>query len=181
MSIPELWLPILVAAIAVWVLSAIVWIVLPHHKSDYAPLPDEDAARAALKDVRPGMYAIPYDPDQSLQKTPEGKRKYEEGPLALMTFLPSGLPAMGKSLALWFGFCLFMGILIAYVLTRTMSADDGFYAVWQVASTVAWLGFGTGAVPRAIWFGEPWSVTIKTLADALLYALVSGAIFAGLW
>jgi hypothetical protein len=181
MSIPELWLPILVSAIAVWVLSAIVWIVLPHHRSDYAPLPDEDEARAALKGVPPGLYSIPYDPDQSLQKTPEGRQKFEDGPVAILTFWPKGLPAMGKTLVVWFGFCVFIGVMTAYVLTRTMSPGGDFYDVWQVAATVAWLGFGTGAIPRAIWFGEPWPVTVKHLADALLYALVSGAIFAGLW
>ena len=37
-----LWLPILVTAAVVWVISAIVWMALPHHKQDFIRLPDED-------------------------------------------------------------------------------------------------------------------------------------------
>jgi hypothetical protein len=41
----SLWLPILLSAIAVWVASAINWMVMPHHESDYRKFPDEDAVR----------------------------------------------------------------------------------------------------------------------------------------
>ena len=47
-SIGALWLPILLSGIAVWVVSALIWMVMPHHRSDYGKLPDEDAARQAL-------------------------------------------------------------------------------------------------------------------------------------
>jgi len=44
-----LWLPILLAAVIVFVASAIMHMVLPYHKSDYQPLPDEDKLLAALR------------------------------------------------------------------------------------------------------------------------------------
>jgi len=47
-SIGALWIPILLPTIAVCGTSAIIWMVMPHHKSDYGKLPDEDAARQAL-------------------------------------------------------------------------------------------------------------------------------------
>ena len=47
-TIGALWLPILLSAIAVWVASAIIWMAMPHHKSDFRKLPDEDAALRAL-------------------------------------------------------------------------------------------------------------------------------------
>ncbi len=47
----SLWLPILLAAALVWVAGSIMWMVMPHHRSDFKALPDEEAARQAL---RPG-------------------------------------------------------------------------------------------------------------------------------
>ena len=61
-TIASLWLAILVASVIVWIASALIWTVMPHHKSDYKGLPDEEAARQALspQDLKPGMYYIPY-------------------------------------------------------------------------------------------------------------------------
>ena len=52
-TIGALWLPILLSAIAVWVASAIIWMAMPHHKSDWRKLPDEGAARRALTPPEP--------------------------------------------------------------------------------------------------------------------------------
>lgn len=52
--------PILVAAGLVFLVSSIVWMVLPHHKSDLKGLPDEDAVLAALGTVAPGAYDFPH-------------------------------------------------------------------------------------------------------------------------
>ena len=49
MSILDLWMPILVSAAIVWIFSALVWMVFPWHKSDFAKTVDEEAVRAALK------------------------------------------------------------------------------------------------------------------------------------
>ena len=43
-----LGLPILLAAVIVFVASAIMHMLLPYHKSDYQKLPDEDKLLAAL-------------------------------------------------------------------------------------------------------------------------------------
>ncbi len=53
-TITSLWLPILVSAAFVWIASAIVWMVLPHHKSDFGRVTDEEAARNVLRDLKPG-------------------------------------------------------------------------------------------------------------------------------
>ena len=41
-TIGALWLPILLSSIAVWMASALFWMVSPHHKSDYVRFPDEE-------------------------------------------------------------------------------------------------------------------------------------------
>jgi hypothetical protein len=53
-GITSLWLPILLSAVAVFVASSIVHMVMPWHKGDYQKVPDEDALRAAV-----GPLAIP--------------------------------------------------------------------------------------------------------------------------
>ena len=47
-TIASLWLSIFLASFLVFIASAIIWTVMPHHKSDFKSLPDETAARKAL-------------------------------------------------------------------------------------------------------------------------------------
>ena len=97
-TIGALWLPILLSAIAVWVVSAIIWMVMPHHKSDFRKLPDEDAALQALtpQSLVPGQYSIPYAASPKDFQDPETAGKFEKGPVGFFTVLPPGLPTMGE-------------------------------------------------------------------------------------
>ena len=101
-SITMLWLPILLSVVVVWVASFLIWAVLPVHKSEFKQLPDEEAARAALtpQDIPAGQYNIPHVSNMQQMKKPEYIKKYEEGPVALITVVPKGIPAMGKSMVL---------------------------------------------------------------------------------
>ncbi len=114
-TIGALWLPILLAAIAVWAASAIIWMVMPHHKSDFAKLPDEDAARQALtpQGLVAGQYSIPYAASAKDFQDPETLRKFEEGPVGFLTVLPSGAPTMGSKITLSFVFYLVISMLVA--------------------------------------------------------------------
>ena len=52
----SLWLPIVLSAVFVFVLSSVIHMALPWHKGDFKKMPDEEKVRAALKpfDVTPG-------------------------------------------------------------------------------------------------------------------------------
>ena len=121
MGITDLWLAIVVSAAVCWVASAIVWTLLKYHNSDYSRLADEEAARAALKGNAPGFYLMPYCIDPAEMKNPETRQKYEEGPLAYITMLPNGMPAMGGKLVAQFVYFLVVGILCAYFVSRTLA------------------------------------------------------------
>ena len=55
-----LWLPILLSAVIVFIVSNILWMALPFwHRRDYSKLADEAAALRALSAARSGMYVIP--------------------------------------------------------------------------------------------------------------------------
>ena len=84
-TIGSLWLAIILSAVIVWIASALVWMVLPHHKSEFKGLPNEDAARGALtpQDLAPGQYDIPHLSSPKDVEKAEVRKKFEEGPDAL--------------------------------------------------------------------------------------------------
>ena len=88
---------------------------------------------------------------------------------------------MGAALGKWFGFCVVVSIFAAYVASRTLAPGTEYLRVFQVAGTVAFVSYGVGAVPAAIWYGKPWSATLKDLADGLIYGLLTAGTFGWLW
>ncbi len=182
-TIGALWLPILLSAIAVWVASALFWTVMPHHKSDYAKLPDEDAARRALtpQALVPGQYMIPHAVTHKDLQDAETTRKFEEGPVGFFTVLPPGVPTMGSKIMLSVVFYFVISIVVAYLASRTLDPGAEYLAVFRVTGTVAWLAYGTATVPDAIWFGRPWSGIVKGLLDALVFGLLTAGVFGWLW
>jgi hypothetical protein len=182
-ELTSLWLPILLSAVFVWIASAIIWMLLPYHKSDFKGLPDEEAARNALKpqDIKPGQYNIPNVKSHSECKNPDVIKKFEEGPVGYLTILPKGMPSMGKNIVLSFIFYVIVGIFVAYITSRTVSSGAEYLTVFRVTGTVAFLAYGTAVIPDSIWFGRPWSITFKHLFDALIYALLTAGSFSWLW
>ena len=177
MSIIDLWLPILVSAVVTFIVSAVIWMGFKWHNSDYRRAADEEAVRGALKGAEPGFYVLPYCLDPAEFKDPEVQQKFKDGPLGYITIVPSGLPKMGSKLISMFAFFLLVGVLCAYFVTRTVGADADYLAVFRVAGTVAFVANGIAHIPDSIWFGKPWSVTLKNLLDALIYGLLTGGVF----
>src|SRR5687767_13570658 len=60
-DLATLWLPILLAAVFAFIASSIIHMTPLWHKNEYPPLPNEEAARAAIGalDVPPGDYMLP--------------------------------------------------------------------------------------------------------------------------
>lgn len=50
-----------------------------------------------------------------------------------------------------------------------------------MTSIVAFAAYAGGPLQQAIWWGKPWPSAVKELADALIYAVVTGAVFGWLW
>lgn len=180
-SLLSLWLPIVLSAVAVFILSSVVWMVLPWHRKDFLGLPDEPAARAALRDAAPGLYTLPYCPDRSQMQDPEYVKKLEEGPVGFLVMMPKGNPSMSRSLVQWFVWSLFVSLTVAYVVSRSIPGGVGFTLVFQVSSTVAWMAYCWAYMTEGIWFGRPWSHVVKQIVDGLLYGLATGAIFGWLY
>jgi hypothetical protein len=182
-ELAALWMPIVLSAVIVFLISAILHMVLPLHRKDFQKLPDEDKLMDALRaaGVSPGNYHFPHCASPAAMKDPAFVAKMAKGPVGLINIIPSGPPPMGKYLGQWFLVCLGMGLFVAYLCGRTLSAGAPYLAVFRVAATVAFLGYAGGQFSDSIWKGQRWSTTAKHAFDALLYGLFTGGTFGWLW
>jgi len=177
-----LLLPILLAAIIVFVASSLIHMLLKYHQSDYKQLPEEDKVLAALRPagLQKGLYVFPFTTHKDM-KTPAIQEKYKQGPVGFMTIYPSAPPAMGKFMGLWFAYCLLIGIFVAYLTGRTVAPGTHYPAVFRVAGSVAFMSYGLGPLVNGIWKGQPWSMVFKESFDGLIYALLTAGTFGWLW
>jgi hypothetical protein len=181
-SLTALWLPIVVSAVIVFFASFIMHMVLPYHRSDYRQLPDEPAILAALRaaGVKRGLYMFPHCNHKEM-KTPAVQEKFKQGPVGTVTIMSTGVPAMPKFLAMWFGYCLIIGLFVAYLTGRTLAPGTPYLQVHRVAGTAAFLAYGLGHLSNGIWKGQPWGAVIKEAVDGLVYGLLTGGTFGWLW
>lgn len=182
-TIQALWLPILLSAVIVFVASSLIHMFLTYHRADYKKLPNEDRLLAALRteSLAPGEYVFPHAPTPKDMGSPEMIDKYKRGPVGILTVLPSAPPTMAKHLTQWFGFCLVVGVFVAYVAGRTLAPGTSYLAVFRVAGTVAFLGYVGAQAVDAIWRGQPWRTTVKNYFDGLVYGLLTAGVFGWLW
>jgi len=178
-----LWLPIVISTVIVFLASAVLHMVLPIHRKDYKQLPSEDKVRDAIREanVPPGNYYYPHAHDLKDAQTPEMVEKFKEGPVGILTAMPSGPPTMGKALGIWFVFCIVVSIFVAYLTTRTLAAGTSYLAVFRIAATVAFMGYGLAEPTNSIWKGQAWGNTWRSMLDAFIYGLLTGGVFGWLW
>ncbi|MCI0415495.1 hypothetical protein L0222_22200 [bacterium] len=182
-SIASLWLPIVLSAVIVFVASSIMHMLLKYHRSEYKKLPNEDLMieAAGKQEVQPGFYAFPHTTGPKDMKSPETIEKFKKGPVGYLTIIPSGVPAMGKYLTWWFLYCILVGVFVAYVTGRTVGSGSDYLAVFRIAGTVGFLGYGIGHILDSIWKGQPWSATMKHVIDGFIYGLLTAGTFGWLW
>lgn len=99
----------------------------------------------------------------------------------MIAVLKSAPPALGKHLVQWFLFCLLVAFVSAYVGSLTLAPGTAGMLVCRVTGTVAFAGFGLGNLQDSIWHGFPWSNALRGLADAAVFAVLTGLVFALLW
>ena len=178
-----LWLPIVLSAVLVFVVSSIIHMVLKYHNRDYTRLPNEDAVRAALRagNPEPRQYIIPYCPEMKEMESPEMRQKFIDGPVGVLNLRRSGLPALGPTLLQWFLYSLVVSFFVAYLAAHTIEPGARYLDVFRVVGVAAFLAYAAGQIPAAIWMGKPWSVAWKEVFDGLVYGLVTAGTFGWLW
>jgi len=181
-ALTALWIPIVLAAVIVFVASSIMHMVLPYHRSDYRKLPDEEKVTSALRAVglKQGLYTFPFTTHKEM-KSPEVQEKFKQGPVGFLTVFPSGPVNMGKFMGLWFVYCLVIGFFTAYLTGHTVAQGARYLAVFRVAGTAAFMAYGLGGLANGIWKGQPWSMVAKESFDGLIYGLLTAGTFGWLW
>ncbi len=180
----SLWLPILLSSVIVFVVSALVHMLTPWHKDDYRQLPDQDRTMEALRGlaIPPGDYMVPKPETREELSSGEFAERMKQGPVMVLTVIPSGPPAMASNLVLWFLYSLVIGVFAAYVTGRAPLPPGAHYlAVFRMVATVAWLGYSAALWQMSIWYRRAWGTTLKATIDGLVYALLTGAVFGWLW
>jgi len=178
-----LWLPILLSAVLVFIVSAILHMVIQHHRSDYKKLDKEDAVLKAMRDigVKPGPYLFPCAPSFKEAGTPEMVEKYNAGPCGIMTIVPNGPPKMGKNLVQWFLLSVVISIFVGYLTWATVGRSDNYLAVFRITGTIAVLAYSIGHFHEYIWKWQRLGTTMKFVFDGVVYGLLTAGVFGWLW
>jgi hypothetical protein len=182
-EITMLWLPILLSAVFVFIVSSIIHMAPLWHKNDYPAVPNQDKVQDALRpfNIPPGDYMLPRCEKQADMKSPEFMEKMKKGPVMVMTVLPSGAWSMGSSLILWFCYSIVVSVFAAYIAGRALGTGAEYLAVHRFAGATAFVGYVLALFQMSIWYKRAWSSTFKATFDGLIYAWVTGGTFGWLW
>lgn len=179
----SLLLPILLAAVIVYVASSLIHMVTPLHKNDVRQLPKEDAVIAALRPMAlpPGDYVVPHVGSHANMKNPEFLDKMNKGPVIFMTVVPNGPPSMARSLVQWFLYCILVSLLAGYVAGRALGPGTEYLEVFRFAGTTAFIGYAIALLQNSIWWRKNWGATLRGIFDGLIYGLLTAGVFGWLW
>ncbi len=179
----SLWLPILLSAILVFVISSIIHMFIGYHNTDFEKIPNEDQIMDSLRkaSIPPGNYVLPYAANNKERKTQEFQDKINKGPVAFITTFPTGQFNMGSSLAQWFVYCLIVGAFAAYIAGRALEPGAHYLSVFRFVGATAFLSYSLALLQNSIWFRKNWSATLKSMFDGLIYALFTAGVFGWLW
>ncbi len=182
-ELTSLWLPIALTAAAIFFLSFLCWMVLPHHRKDCAPLPDEDGVMKFLREkgIAKGHYTFPHIKNPAQMKDPVWDAKRKAGPGGMLQIFPPEAWNMGPALAKWFVLVLVVGVFVAYVASHSLAAGAEYLSVFRIVGTVTFLTFCIQPFSDAIWKFTPWRAVLAHVLDGILYALVTAGIFGWLW
>jgi hypothetical protein len=182
-SLAALWLPILLAAVIVFVASSVIHMAPLWHKNDFPKMPREAEVLAALRPlaIPPGDYFLPRPGGRNEMKSPEFQEHLAKGPVAVMTVMPNGPISMRRSLLQWFVYLLVVGIFVAYITSRSLAAGTPYLRVFQIAGATAFIGYWLALCQQSIWYRRSWSLTLKAGFDGLIYASLTAGVFGWLW
>lgn len=182
-SIISLWLPIILSAVAVFIVSSVLHMLFTYHNTDFKKVPSEDQVMDDLRkaNIPPGDYMIPHSADNKERNTQEYKDKMNKGPVVVLTMFPPGEMGMGSSLALWFVYSLIVGVFAAYIAGNALIPGANYLSVFRFAGCTAFVGYSLALMQNSIWYKKSWSSTFKSMFDGLIYALVTAGVFGWLW
>jgi len=182
-TIMQLWLPILLSSVFVFLVSWAIHMLPLWHRSDYPQVPNEDKFMEALRPLAtpPGDYMVPRPANHKEMCSPEHQEKLKKGPVMIVTVLPNGVPGMAGSLVFWFLYVLVVGIFAAYIAGRARPVGTHYLEVFRFVGCTAFIGYSLALWQMSIWYKRACGATIKATIDGLIYGLVTAGTFGWLW
>jgi hypothetical protein len=182
-SLMSLWIPIVLSAVIVFVLSSVIHMVLPYHRNDLRKVPKEDELMDALRrlDLPPGDYAVPHPGSMEGMKKPEFVEKMKRGPIAYLTVAAGAAPSMATPLLLWFLYSVVVSLFAGYIAGRALPPGAHYLAVFRFVGASAFMGYSLALLQHSIWYKRNWGTTLKSVFDGLLYGLFTAGTFGWLW
>src|SRR5689334_10193722 len=137
MTFTSLVLPILAAAVAVFILSSVVQAVMPWHKKDFDNVPDDDAVINAIRqlNIPPGDYCVPSPRLPDGTRNPDFVEKWAAGPSLTMTVIPPS-SSMARYLGQWFAFTLLVAAIAGWVTCTIVERAYDRHAVFHYGAII---------------------------------------------
>jgi hypothetical protein len=182
-DVTQLWLPILVSPILIFVVSSVIHMVTPWHKGDYRTVPNEDGVMQALRPfgLTPGDFMLPRPSSMADMQSPAFLEKVKQGPKVVMTVLPGGPMSMTTNLVGWFVYLLVIAAIVggldALVFRRGADGHD----VFHVTLIAAFLGYAAALWQMTIWYNRSVGTTVRSTIDGLIYAAITAGVYAYFW
>ncbi|MBV8403646.1 MAG: hypothetical protein JO203_05600 [Gammaproteobacteria bacterium] len=182
-TIASLWLPILLSAVIVFVVSSVIHMGPFWHRGDFPKMPREAEVLDALRPfaIPPGDYFIPRPAGGQEMRSPEFKEKMNRGPVAVLTVMPNGPMSIQRSLVQWFVFLIVVSIFCAYIAGRTLAVGTDYLRVFQIVGATAFIGYALALSELSIWYRRSWGLTLKGALDGLIYGALTAGTFGWLW
>lgn len=179
----SLWLPILLSAVFVFMMSSVIHMMLGYHRADYRKLPAEDEFMEAMRKFNflPGDYMVPCAGGPKDMKDPAFMEKMKKGPVVMMTIFPPGQNWFGKQLGQWFVYCIVVGVFAAYIAGRALGPGAEYLHVFRFAGTTAFACYALALWQNSIWYRRNWGTTLRSTFDGLIYAGLTAGTFGWLW
>ena len=179
-TLPMLWLPILLSAVFVFIAFNLLWMPIPFwHRKDYGKIADDRSFMALLANVKSGQYMLPSIDWHELSK--EELAKVQAGPGAVLIVRNPMPLAFGSKLISLFIYNLVVATFIAYVCRLALPIGAPYPHVFRVAATAGFLGYSFNTISDSIWYGKPWPITVRFSIDGVIYGLLIGGTFGWLW
>ena len=181
-GIASIWLPTLVAAVAVFIVSSIVHMVIRWHQNDEARIPNEDAVAEALRGLPPGEYRFPWASNMEAMKSPAFIEKAQRGPMGRVgIFGGDWKTGFQKALVQWFVYSLVVSFVAGHVAYGALGRQTDGHDIFHAVALTAFAAYGLGVVQQSIWGPRKWGATLRSLLDGVLYAVTTAGVFVWLW
>ena len=120
-TVPMLWLPIVLSAVFVMIGSTVVWMALKYENTEWKPIPGEDQLRDVVRKLNlptPGQYIFPHMMGEG---GPEAAmKKAEEGPTGVLLLRKPAKFSMAPMLGKAFIYYLIVSFFVAYVASHAL-------------------------------------------------------------